>query len=136
MIHSINKDITILKRKSSPANRQNQVTVQDLTETLEANREICAGMAANMIGINKRIIAIQMGPFSVPMINPIITKKEDMYQTQEGCLSLTGQRSTQRFKKISITYLDSQWQQHSQEFTDWTAQVIQHEIDHCNGILI
>lgn len=136
MIHSINKDITILKRKSSPASKQNQSTVQDLVETLEANREICAGMAANMIGVNKRIIAIQMGPFSIPMINPVITKKEDVYQTQEGCLSLTGQRSTQRYKKISVTYLDSQWQKHSQEFTDWTAQIIQHEIDHCNGILI
>lgn len=105
-------------------------------DTLRANQDRCVGMAANMIGVNKRIIAVQMGILSVPMINPEITKTSDPYTAKEGCLSLVGQRSAKRYGTIEVTFLDQKFQEHTQTFSDFIAQTIQHEIDHCNGIII
>lgn len=136
MIKPINHDTTFLAQKAELANKSDYNVVTDLLDTLKANSEICVGMAANMIGVNKRIIVFSMGIMNVPMINPIITKKSDVYDTTEGCLSLVGERPTKRYKTITVKYLDSNWQEQTQHFTDFIAQIIQHEIDHCDGILI
>ncbi|ANZ60100.1 peptide deformylase [Secundilactobacillus paracollinoides] len=136
MIKQINHDEGFLKRKAVKATRQDAATVTDLMDTLRANQDRCVGMAANMIGVNKRIIAVQMGILSVPMINPEITKTSDPYTAKEGCLSLVGQRSAKRYGTIEVTFLDQKFQEHTQTFSDFIAQTIQHEIDHCNGIII
>ncbi|MQS76290.1 peptide deformylase [Companilactobacillus halodurans] len=136
MIRSINRDTTFLAQKSSLATKDDLNVVTDLQDTLKYHHENCVGMAANMIGVNKRIIAFSMGMMTVPMINPTIINRKNEYQAVEGCLSLDGQRKTSRYKSVTVEYLDTNFKEHTQEFTDFIAQIIQHEIDHCNGVLI
>lgn len=136
MIRDIDHDVKILSKKSTPASKNDIAIVQDLVDTLTYHRDHCVGMAANMIGKNKCIIACQFGPLIVAMINPVITKKSQKYSTSEGCLSLTGERETTRFNKIEVSYLNQSFQKVHATFEGFNAQIIQHEIDHCNGILI
>lgn len=105
-------------------------------DTLKANADGCVGMAANMIGINKRVIACQNDKKYIVMFNPEIIKCSGAYEAEEGCLSLTGTRKTKRYKSIKVQYQNVDFQVRIKTFTDWTAQIIQHEIDHCNGIVI
>ena len=136
MVREIIKDPIFLAVPSTEATAEDLETVKDLVETLTANREICVGMAANMIGESKRIIAVNVSGFVLPMLNPRITKKSGPYQAEEGCLSLEGKRSCTRYREIEVEYQDRQFKWHKSEFKDWTAQIIQHECDHLEGILI
>ena len=130
------KDVFFLSQKSIPATPEDLSVAQDLLDTLEANKERCVGMAANMIGISKRIIAFDNeGSYSV-MFNPEIIKKSVPYETEEGCLSLTGVRKTKRWQSIKVQYQNEKFQTRLKTYTGWTAQIIQHEIDHCDGIVI
>lgn len=110
--------------------------VVDLIDTLRANLEGCVGMAANMIGVKKRIIVFAVGNVIVPMINPVILKKENSYMTEESCLSLTGVRETRRYDTIEVEYLDIDFKKKRDKFSGFVAQIIQHEVDHCDGIII
>ena len=136
MIKPIVRDTFFLSQKSEPATKQDLSVGQDLRDTLQANREQCVGMAANMIGVKKRIIIVNAGLADLVMVNPVITKESAPYEAEEGCLSLDGVRKTTRYQNIEVEYLDSSWKKHRQRFSGWTAQIIQHEIDHLNGILI
>lgn len=136
MIRPINRDVLILSRKSTPATASDLAIANDLVDTLRDNLDRCVGMAANMIGINKRIIAIAIGPMVIPMLNPTITAKSGPYEAEEGCLSLSGLRKTTRYQKIEVTYQDLSLKSHHQAYEDFIAQIIQHEIDHLDGILI
>lgn len=136
MIRPIVKDTFFLAQKSEPANQEDMKDVQDLLDTFKANHEHCVGMAANMIGVKKRFIVIGFMGMPLIMINPKITSKKGAYTTSEGCLSLTGMRKTERFERITVAYQDMQFQNHTRSFTGFTAQIIQHEIDHCDGIII
>ncbi|MDN4854484.1 peptide deformylase [Pediococcus pentosaceus] len=136
MIKSVIHDQQILSQTSNPATKQDLSVVMDLMDTLKANSERCVGMAANMIGVHKRIIVVTMGMMNVPMINPVILKKGNPYTTEEGCLSLTGERSTTRYDEIKVQYLDLEFKKHTQKFKEFIAQIIQHEVDHCDGIII
>ena len=138
MIQLIVKDVIFLAQKSVPAvNCEEDIQVaRDLLETLEAHKEGCVGMAANMIGVSKRIIAFDNEGTYMVMFNPEIVKSSDRYEAEEGCLSLTGTRKTKRWKSIKVQYQNEQFQTRFKTFTGWTAQIIQHEIDHCNGIII
>lgn len=136
MIRPICKDIFILQQKAAPATKEDQQVVVDLLDTLRANLEGCVGMAANMIGVPKAIIAVCMGPMQVAMINPVITAKRGAYETEEGCLSLTGVRACTRYEEIELEYYDAAWNKRSGRFTGFVAEVIQHECDHLEGIII
>ena len=136
MIRPIVKDILFLGQKSEPATKQDLSVGEDLQDTLQANRDRCVGMAANMIGVKKKIIIVNMGMINVVMYNPAIIRKDTPYETEEGCLSLPGVRKTIRFQNIEVEYLDAGWKKHRQKYSGWTAQIIQHEIDHCNGVII
>ncbi len=136
MIKPIMKDVLFLGQKSVPATKNDIPVAQDLQDTLTANRDSCVGMAANMIGVKKRIIIVNMGMFNIVMFNPVIIKKEGPYETEEGCLSLTGVRKTTRYERITVEYQDSSWKKHRQEYSGWTAQIIQHECDHLEGVII
>lgn len=136
MIKPIMKDVLFLKQKSEPATKDDMSVVTDLLDTLKAHEDGCVGMAANMIGINKRIIAVNMGFMNIAMLNPVIVKKSNPYQTQEGCLSLIGVRDTTRYQDIEVEYFDINWNKQKQKFTGWIAQIIQHECDHLEGIII
>ena len=136
MIQPIMKDPIFLSQKSVPATPDDLQIAQDLLETLEAHKEGCVGMAANMIGISKRIIAFDCDGKYMVMFNPEIVKSSEPYETEEGCLSLTGVRKTKRFRSIKVRYQNENFDVRLKTFHDWTAQIIQHEIDHCNGILI
>lgn len=129
-------DQLFLSQKSTSANRADLKVAEDLRDTLLANRDKAVGLAANMIGKNKRIIAFYVGPLPLVMLNPQITKKSGEYLTEEGCLSLSGERKTKRYRTITVTYQDMNLNTKTQEFTDFIAEVIQHEVDHCEGILI
>lgn len=129
-------DQLFLSQKSTSANRADLKIAEDLRDTLLANRDKAVGLAANMIGKNKRIIAFYVGPLPLVMLNPQITKKSGEYLTEEGCLSLSGERKTKRYRTITVTYQDMNLNTKTQEFTDFIAEVIQHEVDHCEGILI
>lgn len=136
MIKAINHNQNSLKQVSQPASHTDRSVGQDLADTLAAHHEHCVGMAANMINVHKRIIAVSMGPIDVVMFNPVITAKSQPYQTKEGCLSLTGERPTKRYKRIELDYRDMDWQSHHITLTAFTAEIVQHEIDHCDGVLI
>lgn len=136
MIKPIVKDVFFLGQKSEPATRQDLSAGQDLMDTLRANQDHCVGMAANMIGVKKRIIIVNMGILNVVMYNPVIVKKDTPYETEEGCLSLTGVRKTTRYQNIEVEYLDSSWKKQRQKYSGWTAQIIQHECDHLEGRII
>ena len=136
MIRPIVKDPIFLFQKSAPAVAADYQTAQDLVDTLEAHKNSCVGMAANMIGVLKRIIAFDCEGTYMVMFNPEIVKRSEPYETEEGCLSLTGKRKTKRWKTIKVQYQTPILQTRFKTFTGWTAQIVQHEIDHCNGILI
>lgn len=136
MIRSIMRDPLFLSQKSEAASREDLAVLQDLQDTLKANQNRCVGMAANMIGVRKRIIAFYAGPFCVGMLNPVILSKSGPYETEEGCLSLDGQRKTVRYQTIEVAYQDASFAPQKMTYTGWTAQIIQHEIDHCDGVLI
>ena len=136
MIRSVMKDVIFLNQKSEPATEEDKQVVQDLLDTLKANEAGCVGMAANMIGVKKRIIAVNMGFANIAMINPVIVKKSGAYETEEGCLSLTGVRKTTRYKDIEVEFQDINFNRQCQKFSGWIAQIIQHEVDHCDGIVI
>lgn len=136
MIKPIMKDVMFLSRKSENAVPADVNIADDLIDTLKAHSESCVGMAANMIGVNKRIIVINVGILFIEMFNPVILKQSMPYETEEGCLSLVGKRKTKRFNHIEVKYQDRNFKTHTQEFSGWTAQIIQHEIDHFDGIII
>lgn len=136
MIKPIVKDMLFLAQKSEPATPADAPVVRDLLDTLQAHTEECVGMAANMIGVKKNIIVVSMGLMNMAMINPVITKKEGPFETEEGCLSLVGQRPATRYETIEVEYLDIHFQPKKNTYTGWTAQIIQHEIDHLHGIVI
>ena len=136
MVKKIMHDPLFLAQKSVDATEADKQIVTDLLDTLRANLEHCVGMAANMIGEKKNIIVVAAGPFQFAMINPIITKKSGVYQTEEGCLSLKGVRPCTRYQEIEVDYLDQNFKKQHGKYSGWTAQIIQHEIDHCNGIVI
>jgi N-formylmethionyl-tRNA deformylase len=136
MVRPIVRDILFLGQKSEEATRQDLAVGRDLRDTLQANRDRCVGMAANMIGVRKRIIIVALGPFSVVMYNPVITKRTGPYAAEEGCLSLDGVRPATRFQNIEVEYLDEDWKRQSRQFSGWTAQIVQHEVDHLNGVII
>ena len=137
MVRELVHDPILLSHTSVPATKEDLQTVQDLLDTLSAHREACVGMAANMIGVQKRIIVFDNAGTYMAMLNPEILKKSEEYETEEGCLSLLGgPRKTKRYQKIKVQYQTEQLQTRIKTFTGWTAQIIQHEIDHCNGILI
>lgn len=136
MTKEIIHDVDFLSQKSTPATSADIQVVRDLKTTFIVNSDRAAGLAANMIGIHKRIIVFGLGELPVMMINPEIIAQDTPYQTTEGCLSLNGIRPTQRFKHITVKFQNERFQWQTQDFTDLIAEVIQHEIDHCNGILI
>ena len=136
MVRAIMKDVLFLKKKAVPATKDDMPVVQDLLDTLKANETGCVGIAANMIGVNKRIIAVNMGFINVAMLNPVIVKKSGAYETEEGCLSLDGVRKTTRYENIEVEFQDISFHKQRQKYSGWTAQIIQHEIDHCDGIII
>lgn len=137
MIREIIHDPIMLKIRSKEATADDVQTAKDLAETLEHHKDGCVGMAANMIGVSKRIIAFYDDKKIVTMFNPEITVKSQPYETKEGCLSLLGEpRSVTRYKSIKVCYQDKYMKNHEKRFSGFTAQIIQHEIDHCNGILI
>ena len=136
MIQEICKDEKFLAQKAEQATPDDIQTATDLLETLEAHKDGCVGMAANMIGVNKRIIAFDNQGGYMVMFNPQIIKKAEPYDTEEGCLSLSGVRPTKRWKSIKVSWQNEKFQQRLKTFTGWTAQIIQHEIDHCEGIII
>ena len=136
MIRDICKDEAFLARKAEPATADDLGTAQDLLDTLAAHKSGCVGMAANMIGVNKRIIVFDdEGKYQV-MFNPVIVKRDRPYEAEEGCLSLTGRRKAKRFQTIKVQWQNEKFQPRLKTFTGWTAEIIQHEIDHCEGVLI
>ena len=136
MIQPIMKDPIFLAQKSAPATKEDLPVAQDLLDTLIAHKDGCVGMAANMIGVSKRIIAFDNEGKYMLMFNPEIVKRSEPYEAEEGCLSLPGTRKAKRYRSIKVQYQNDQFQPRFKTFTGWTAQIIQHEIDHCNGVLI
>ena len=136
MIREICRDETFLSQKAAPATADDLATAQDLLDTLTAHKDGCVGMAANMIGVCKRIIAFDNEGTYMVMFNPVIVRQSGPYEAQEGCLSLTGVRKTKRFQTIKVQWQNEKFQTRLKTFTGWTAEIIQHEIDHCEGILI
>lgn len=136
MVREIMKDEVFLAEASEKATAEDTEIARDLLETLEAHKAGCVGMAANMIGVRKRIIAFDNEGSYMVMFNPEIVKKSGAYEAEEGCLSLAGTRKTRRWQSIKVQYQNEKMQIRLKTFTGWTAQIIQHEIDHCNGIII
>ena len=136
MICEICKEESFLSQRAEIATPADWTTAQDLLDTLHFHKDSCVGMAANMIGVNKRIIVFGNDGDYVLMFNPVIVKKSSPYEVVEGCLSLTGTRSVKRYKSIKVQWQNEDFQTRLKTFTGWTAEIIQHEIDHCEGILI
>ena len=137
MVQELMHDPIFLARKSTPATKEDLTVARDLLDTLAFHRESCVGMAANMIGITKRIIAFDNEGTLMVMLNLEILKASGEYETEEGCLSLLGgPRKTKRYQKIKVRYETLEFQVRIKTFAGWTAQIIQHEVDHCNGVLI
>ena len=136
MVKQIVRDIFFLGQPSEPATQADLSVGRDLLDTLQANREACVGMAANMIGVKKNIIIVNMGLIDVVMFNPVIISRRGRYETEEGCLSLEGVRKTTRYQEIEVEYYDSSWKKQRQKLSGWTAQITQHEIDHLSGKII
>lgn len=136
MVKQIVRDIFFLGQPSEPATQADLSVGRDLLDTLQANREACVGMAANMIGVKKKIIIVNMGLIDVVMFNPVIISRRGRYETEEGCLSLEGVRKTTRYQEIEVEYYDSSWKKQRQKLSGWTAQIVQHEIDHLSGKII
>lgn len=136
MIKPIMRDVFLLSQKSIPATKEDISIGRNLIDTLQAHRDGCVGMAANMIGVNKRIIIVNAGFIDLVMFNPVLLSKDTPYEAEEGCLSLDGVRKTTRYENIEIEYYDMSWKKCKQKFNGYTAQIIQHELDHLEGILI
>ncbi len=136
MVKPIMRDVLFLGQKSENATEDDKQIIADLKDTLKANHDHCVGMAANMIGYRKRIIIVFMGVMDLIMVNPVIVQKSQPYDTEEGCLSLEGVRNTKRYKKIKVKYMDEEFQSHTQTYEGYIAQIIQHECDHLEGIII
>ena len=136
MIRPIVTSPMMLRMPSVDATPEDAATGQDLLDTLAAHTHECVGMAANMIGVRKRIIVVQDGPRARLMYNPVVLEHANEYETEEGCLSLPGTRPATRYRRIKVSYLDESFQPVTKSFTGYTAQIIQHEVDHCDGILI
>ena len=136
MIKQIVRDPLFLQQKSAPATKDDAQVIVDLMDTLKANSDRCVGMAANMIGVKKQIIVVAVGTFIIPMVNPVITSKSGRYETEESCLSLDGVRPCVRYKEIEVDYLDQDFKPQHGKYTDFIAQIIQHEIQHFSGELI
>ena len=137
MVRELMHDPIFLAQKSAAATAADLAAAQDLLDTLTFHKESCVGMAANMIGVTKRIIVFDNEGSYMTMLNPVILKGTDLYETEEGCLSLLGgPRKTKRYKKIKVQYQNLAMQTRVKTFIGWTAQIIQHEVDHCNGVLI
>ena len=136
MIRPIVRDTFFLGQKSEAATQADISVGQDLQDTLTKNRDRCVGMAANMIGVRKRIIIVNVGFMNLVMYNPLLLKKDTPYETEEGCLSLEGVRKTTRYQNIEVEYLDSSWKKHRQKFSGWIAQIVLHELDLLGGEMI
>ena len=136
VVREIMRDEAFLSQKAELATLEDLPVAQDLLDTLTAHKDGCVGMAANMIGVCKRIIVFDNDGTYMVMLNPEVIKKSGPYEAEEGCLSLTGTRKAKRWQSIKVQYQNEQFQTRFKTFTDWTAQIIQHEIDHCEGILI
>lgn len=136
MIREICKDEAFLAQKAEPATVEDLPLAQDLLETLIAHKDGCVGMAANMIGVNKRIIAFETDGGYMLLLNPVIVKRSGAYEAEEGCLSLSGTRRTKRYKTIKVQWQNEAFQTRLKTFTGWTAEIIQHELDHCEGVII
>ena len=136
MIREICRDETFLAQKAAPATADDLATAQDLLDTLTAHKDGCVGMAANMISVCKRIIAFDNEGTYMVMFNPVIVRQSGPYEAEEGCLSLSGVRKTKRFQTVKVQWQNEKFQTRLKTFTGWTAEIIQHEIDHCEGILI
>lgn len=136
MVKKIVRDPLFLAQRSEPATEADKQVVTDLLDTLRANLDRCVGMAANMIGVKKAVIVVAAGPFQFAMVNPVITKKTGGYETEEGCLSLDGVRPCTRYQEIEVDYLDVDFKPQHGIYSGFTAQIIQHEVDHTNGIVI
>ena len=136
MIRPIIHDPLFLAQKSQPATETDRQVITDLLDTLRANLDRCVGMAANMIGEQKRVIVVCNGPLQMVMVNPVILARSGEYEAEEGCLSLAGTRKTKRYKKITRSWQDQRFRPQTGTFEGYTAQIIQHEVDHCEGVLI
>lgn len=136
MVKKIVRNVMFLKKKSIEATEDDKQIITDLEDTLRANTDNCVGLAANMIGYNKRIIIVSLGFANMVMINPVIVGKKGEYETEEGCLSLDGERKTKRYEEILVEYYNKNFEKKSQKFTGYVAQIIQHECDHLEGIII
>lgn len=136
MVKEIVKDIMFLSQKAEKATEKDKYIANDLLDTLKANKDRCVGLAANMIGYNKSIICVSGGFYDFVMINPVITKKSGEYQTEECCLSLIGERKCRRYNEIEVDYLDINFTKQHRKYTEFVAEIIQHEIDHTNRIII
>lgn len=136
MVRPIIHDPFFLAQKSEVATEADRQVAEDLLDTLRANLDRCVGMAANMIGVKKAVIVVAAGPIQFVMINPVITKKKGAYQTEEGCLSLEGVRPCTRYHEIEVDYQDQNFQKQHGKYSGWIAQIIQHEMDHVQGIVI
>lgn len=136
MVQKIVRDVLFLGQTSVIAQPEDIKVGLDLQDTLRANSDRCVGMAANMIGVRKRIIIVNMGIMNVVMFNPVIVRKDTPYEAEEGCLSLEGVRKTTRYQNIVVEYFDTGWKKRRQKYSGWTAQIIQHEVDHLDGIII
>lgn len=136
MVCEICKDTFFLAQKAETAAMDDLGTAQDLLDTLAAHKDGCVGMAANMIGVNKRIIAFDNDGESMVMFNPVIVRRSGAYEAEEGCLSLTGTRKAKRYQTIKVQWQNEKFQMRCKTFSGWTAEIIQHEIDHCDGVLI
>ena len=136
MIKPIMRDMMFLSQPSENATMEDRQVISDLVDTLNAHLDGCVGMAANMIGVRKRIIVVRMGSVSMPMVNPVIVSKAGEYDAEEGCLSLMGVRKCKRWQQIEVSYQDASFLPRRQKYSGWIAQIIQHEIDHCNGVII
>ncbi len=136
MVRAIVTEEAFLSRKAEPAGAEDLPAAQDLLETLQAHKDSCVGMAANMIGVNKRIIAFVDGGGYTVLFNPEIIRRKDPYEAEEGCLSLPETRRTKRWRSIKVQYQTASFQTRFKTYHDFTAQIVQHEIDHCDGILI
>lgn len=136
MVKQIVRDVFFLGQKSEPATKTDLQVGRDLQDTLNANRAHCVGMAANMIGVKKNVIIVNIGVIDVVMFNPVIISKQGPYETEEGCLSLDGVRKTERYKEVEVEYYDFNWKKQRLKLKDWPAQIAQHEIDHLSGRII
>ena len=136
MVRPVCRDIFLLSQKSAPADKADLPMAMDLADTLRANADACVGMAANMIGVLKRIIAVSAGPMVIVMMNPVITARREPYEAEEGCLSLVGVRKAKRWASIDVEYQDMMMRRQKGTYSGFMAQIIQHEMDHLEGVLI